>query len=118
MKYYSINGIESEKYELDQDYKNSKKYVNVYLGDKFLFLKNGFSLYYIAFDKLKFAFRRVMVVPIGKKQISVEYLVIAEKRKELAQIKLAGHNIAIDILDELKVKAPNASFVCPERLKN
>lgn len=117
MKFISINGYEEELESLKEDYKNIKKYKNVYLGNKYLFLKNGFSLYYIAYSSLKFAFRRVMVIPLRKKEIHVEYLIIADKRKELAQIKLAGHNIAVEILDALKEKAPNASFVCPERIK-
>ena len=117
MKFISINNIESQIQDLNEDYKKAKKYVNVYLGDDFLFLKNGFNRYYISYNSLKYAFRRVMVVPIGKKEIQVDYLIIADKRKELAQIKLAGRKVAIDIIEELKQKAPNANFTCPERIK-
>lgn len=117
MKFISINNIESEKEILKNDFKNGKRYVNVYIGESFLFLKNGFNTYYISYESLKYAFRRVMVVPMGKKEIHVDYLIIADKRKELAQIKLAGHNVAASIIEELKIKAPTACFTCPERLK-
>lgn len=117
MKFISINNIEKDKDELIIDFKNSQKYVNVYLGEKFLFLKTGFRTYYISYESLKYAFRRVMVVKMGKREIHVDYLIIADKRKELASIKLAGHNTAVTIIEELKSKAPNATFTCPERIK-
>lgn len=118
MKFTCINSFTHDNDELKADFKCAKKYENVMLGDHFLFFKKGlFNYCYISYDSLKFAFRRVMVVPIQKKEIQVDYLVIAEKRKELALIQLAGHNIAADILEDLKEKAPNAAFVCPDRLK-
>jgi len=118
MKYISINNIESENELLNNDFKNSNKYVNVRLGETFLFIKNGFKTFYISYETMKYVFRRVKVVNMGKREIHVDYLVIADKRKEFAEIKLAGHNIAVEIMEQLKNKAPNANFTCPERLKH
>ena len=118
MKYISLNNISLEKEELDNDFNNSEKLANVYIGSRILFLKNGFNLYYITYETMKYAFRRVMVVPLFKKQIEVDYLVIADKRKELAQIKVPGHNIANSIIEKLKEKSPNTNFKCPDRIKH
>ena len=119
MKFTSVNNREYEVSELENDFENAKKFENVLIGNRFLFFKRGFLKYgYVSFESLKYAFRRVMVVPIKKKEIQVDYLVIAEKRKELALIQLAGHNVAAQILEEIKAKAPDATFTCPERLKN
>ena len=117
MKYISINGREYSKEELDKDITGSEKFKNIKLGEKFLFFRKGLKTYYISYESLKCAFRRIMVVPAGKREIQVDYLVIADKRKELAVIQVAGHNIAAAVMEKLKIKAPNASFVCSDRLK-
>lgn len=118
MKYISLNNIQLEQETVMSEFKQAQKYSNVYIGNSVLFLKNGFSIYYITYETLKYAFRRVMVVPLLKKQIEVDYLVIADKRKELAQIKIPGHNMANTIIERLKEKSPNTNFKCPDRIKH
>ncbi len=118
MKYISVNNREYSREELEQDIASAKKIENIKLGEKFLFFKKGFNkTCYISYESLKCAFRRIMVVPAGKREIQVDYLVIADKRKELALIQMAGHNNAAAVMEELKLKAPDASFVCSDRLK-
>jgi len=118
MKYISINSNSADEQQLKEDFKSAQKFVNVYLGDKFLFFKNGFKRYYIAYDTIKYAFRRVVETKMGRRVILIEHLVIAEKKTELAQVRLAGKNVALELMEALKQKAPEASFSCPDRLKH
>lgn len=117
MKHISINNREYDLETIKNDYKTAKKYKNVLLGEEFLFFKNMFKTYYISYETIKYAFRRIMAVPAGKKTIEVDYIVIADKRKELASAQIAGHVMAGEIMEELKQKAVGATFSMPERLK-
>ena len=122
MRFVCICGKEAAKAELSSEFKAGHEIGNIGLGKSYLFFKKGFSKYYINYSDLKCAFRRVMLVPAkmccGKGNLQVDYLVLSDGVNELAQVQLPGHNAAKLLMEELKVKSPETSLICPENLKS
>ena len=116
LKYISLISTDSNAEDFKDEYKNGRKYGKIVLGSNHLFIKNLFCTYYIGLDDLKYCFRRVMLVPAKRKsELRVESLVIADDDRELAVVQLPGRNAALELFDELKKCAVNASFSCPQK---
>ena len=94
----------------------------VVLGDTDFIFKAGFTKYYIPYSEIKRLFRRVKVLPIknkktGENSLQVEYVVLMNREKELAEIQLPGKKTAEDILLKVSEKNPEIETVCPRKLQ-
>ena len=90
------------------------------IGSSHLFFKKRLTVYYISYDLITRLYRRVEMVGMkmccGKGNMAFESLVICEGETELAVVHLPGTKAAKLAMEELKEKAPHASFVCPKKL--
>ena len=115
MRFYSLSTTTIDKSILESDYKNAREIGIVHLGDKCLFFRRRMKKYYAAYSDISRAFRRVMSVPAklccGKGEFIIENLVIYIDEKEVAEIQLPGTKAAKILMEELKMKAPDAQFI-------
>lgn len=118
MRFVSIYGSSVDKAVLLSDYKSGEFYKNICLGKSYFYFKSLFTKYYIPYDEIKCAFKRVKVLPHKNGTLQVDYLVLSDGTKELAEIQFAGRKAAADVMDELKRRCKNASFHCPSASQN
>lgn len=101
--------------------KSGRKFGVITLTESHLFFRKGFTKYFISYDNIERAFRRVYQVPakIRKENVNipVERLVLMKNNAEIAEIGLPGIAKAKEIMDILKAKCPNASFDIPSEEK-
>ncbi|MBQ7841348.1 MAG: hypothetical protein IJ390_12825 [Lachnospiraceae bacterium] len=104
---------------LENDYRDAREIGIVRLGESCLFFRKKLKIYYIPYENIERCFRRVMLVPAkmccGKGDLAVENLVICSGEEEIAQIQIPGTKAAKILMDELKIKAPNADFTRPDK---
>lgn len=110
--------IESVKNE----YKNGEKEGPVVLGETCFIFKAGFSKYYIPYAELKRCYRRVKVLPVrnrktNEKSLQVEYVVLMDYEKEIAEIQLTGKKMAETILARVLEKNAEIITVCPRKIQ-
>lgn len=123
MSFKSIACEEVKSDSLKSEYKSGRKYGVITLSGNHLFFRRGFRKFFISYEAVECAFRRVYVltarVKREKREIPVERLVIMNKGAEVAEIGLPGINAAKEIMGILKDKCKNATFEAPkEVLKN
>ncbi len=121
MKFYSLVNTSTILDSLDADYKNAREVGIIKLGESCFFFRKGLKVYYIAYKDITRCFRRVVAVPAqlccGKGNFEIENLVIYAGDAEVAQIQLPGTKAAKLLMEELKVKMPDAQFSRPDNTK-
>lgn len=114
MKYYPLTAPANDDGAVSQEYDSAREIGVVKLGESYLFFRKGRRIYYILYQDIKRYFRRVMAVPMkmccGKGSLEVEHLVICSDERELAQIQLPGTRAAKALVEELKIKIPEAVY--------
>lgn len=122
MKFYALIANTIDNAALEADYKSAREIGIIRLGEDNLFFRRRMKKYYIAYSDIERAFRRVMSVPAklccGKGEFIIENLVIYAEGKEVAQIQLPGTKAAKILIEEMKKKAPDTQFSCPEEKKS
>ena len=122
MKFYPLVTTVVNVDSLDTEYKNAREIGIIKLGESCLFFRKGLKVSYISYKDITRCFRRVMAVPAqlccGKGNFEIENLVIYAGDAEVAQIQLPGTKAAKALLEELKVKAPDAQFSRPDNTKD
>ena len=118
MRFVSICQDSTDKSVLVSDYKSGILYKNICLGKSYFYFKSLFTKYYISYDDIKCAFKRVRVLPHKNGSLQVDYLVLSDGEKELAEIQFAGRRAATEVFDELKHRCKNATFNCPSSLSS
>ena len=121
MKFYPLVNTSTIVDSLDADYKNAREVGIIKLGESCFFFRKGLKVYYIAYKDITRCFRRVVAVPAqlccGKGNFEIENLVIYAGDAEVAQIQLPGTKAAKLLMEELKVKMPDAQFSRPDNTK-
>ncbi|MCD7736905.1 MAG: hypothetical protein LUI07_08115 [Lachnospiraceae bacterium] len=114
MRFYSLTSDTMEPDRLAPDYRSAREIGVVRLGERIFYFRRYRKIYYIPYREIRRCFRRVMLVPArlccGKGELSVENLVICGDKGELAQIQLPGERAGKALLEELKLRAPDADF--------
>lgn len=104
---------------LEQDRRGARQIGVIRFGNECLHFKAGFKNYYVPYDEIKRAYRRVMGVPAkmccGKGELRVESIVICDDNNELAVIQTPGERAAKEVIVELKDRAKNAVFTVPDK---
>lgn len=117
MKFYEMTTLVQNQDELLSEYKSAREIGVIRLGEHYLYFRKSRKVYYIPYSDIRRCFRRVMLVPAklccGKGDFPVENLVIYGDDGELAQIQLPGTRAAKGVIEELKLKVPEADFTCP-----
>lgn len=117
MKLYSINGEPFKDPALLEEHGAAREIGIVRLGEEDLFFRVRLRTYFIPYKDIVRAFRRVFTVPAnvccGKGQMDMEYLVICDEEKELAQIQLPGEKAAKEVMRVLGEKAPHVKLKKP-----
>ena len=118
MKMHSLTTTLTDADSLDREFKAGREIGIIKLGERCLFFRKYLKIYYIPYQDITRAFRRVMEVPMkmccGKGEFQMEYLVICAGEQEIAQIQLPGTKAARLVMDELKSKLPDAQFSSPK----
>ena len=121
MKFHALTSTSVETNLLKTEYKSGREIGIIRLVESCLFFRRRLKVYYIPYTEMTRAFRRVMSVPAklccGKGEFVIENLVIYNKETEVAQIQLPGTKAARILMEELKIKAPEAIFSRPEDKK-
>lgn len=120
MKFYQLDSVVPEKESLISDYKNGHDIGIITLGEKCLFFKRYFKVFYIPYSDLKRAYRRVLLVPAkmccASGDLPVESLVIHNsKDEEIAVVSVPGGNAGPLLIKELGEKSPDTITVCPPK---
>ena len=117
MIYRSLTENAVDRKILAAEYKSAKVIGVVRLGSSFFFFRREFQVFYVAYEEIMRCFRRVLLIPVGngKKNMRLETLVIADCKRDLAQIQIPGTEAARNLLEEMKVKVPHADFTCPDK---
>ena len=121
MKYIALDGQNVDRDVIMGEFSVGQAYGNVRLGHSFFVFKSRTKIYYISYANLSYCFRRVMLLPAGilrSRTIPLNYIVLADSTKELAQIEIQGESMAKQILDEIKKAAPAVETNCPDFLKS
>lgn len=110
--------VEGEKALAAEDYKTSRAIGKVRIGRAFLYFRLGLRTYYLPYKEVRRCFRRVEMVPAkmccGKGEMADEKLVICTTDGELAQVELPDTRAARILMEELRVRIPDAEFSCPK----
>ncbi len=118
MKFVPLKSPAEDMDALSSDYRSGHGIGVLTLGDRCLFFKRRFTVYYIFYQEADRFFRRVQMVPArlccGRGDFQVENLVICSEGKELAMVQLPGTRAAEAAMEELKEKAPDCSFGKPD----
>jgi len=118
LRFCSLTSSSAEKASLEADYKNGREIGIIRLGEKALFFRKHFKIFYVSYNELTRCFRRVLSVPAklccGKGEFVIENLVIYTGETEAAQIQLPGTKAARILIEELKKKSPDTEFAPPE----
>lgn len=122
MRFYSLEGTaQVYQRDMEQDYKESREIGIVRLGKEHLYFRRMRKVYYVPYADIRRCFRRVMLVPAklccGKGNLEVENLVICTDSGEAAQLQLPGAKAGKILLEELKMRLPDAQFT-PENSKS
>ena len=119
MKFQALTSVTVDKNLLVTEYKSGREIGIVKLGETCLFFRKKLKIYYIPYTAINRCFRRVMTVPAtlccGKGNFEIEHLVVHSGDKEVAQIQLPGTKAARILMDELKVRVPEANFTSPKK---
>ena len=114
--------------ELSAQYRAGRGVGVVTLGERYLFFRRLWSVYYLPYEALSRFFRRIVAVPAkigccGTGEIRVEHLVLCAvpggadgqpgQERELAQIQLPGERAALALMEELRRRAPHAAYGRP-----
>ena len=103
--------------DLAREYKESHSYGVTVIGNEHLFVKKGFSVYFIAYADADRIFRRVRRVQAmmccDNGELEIEYLVIMKDGKELMEVQLPGQKAARMMIDELKNMVSGVEFAAP-----
>lgn len=123
MKFYSLTTTSADtSASLEAEYKSAREIGIIKLGESCLFFRKKLRKYYIPYKDITRCFRRVMTVPAklccGKGEFAIEHLVLYAKDTEVAQIQLPGTKAARMLIEELKVKVPDAQFSRPDEKKD
>ena len=112
MKFHSVLKNTDNNNDLNSEYKASNKLGSIYLGKKFLFFRSGLNTYYLPYEEISRYFRRVKCIPThiccGRLNLEIEHIVFCDKKGELAEIQLPNKKVALALMEELKLKIPNA----------
>ena len=114
----TIEAVSSENAKsLSEEYASAHAVGVVRAGNEHLFFRVRLRTYFIRYDCIKRAFRRVTEVPAkmccGEGNFAIENLVLCDSEKELAVIQLPGTKAARLLMEELKGKMPHADFSAP-----
>jgi len=114
MKFLPLTTTQKEADALSEEYKAAHQIGKVFLGTNTFFIKKGFKVYYIGFSEIHRAFRRVKAVPTriccGKGEIRLEYIVLCDKKNEIAEIYLPDERASTAIINELQQKSPSTKI--------
>ena len=103
---------------LRAEYKAAQEIGKIRLGEKRFYLRSARKVYYISYSDIYRYFRRVMLVPArmccGRGDFAVEYLVICDSDRELAQIQLPGSHAAKVLMERMLTLAPAAVVGSPD----
>ena len=122
MKMHSLTTTLTDADSLDREFKAGREIGIIRLGERCLFFRRYFRIYYVPYTDITRVFRRVMEVPMkmccGKGEVQMEHLVICSGEQEIAQVQVPGTKAARLLMDELKNKLPGAQFVSPKAEEN
>ncbi|MCR5405749.1 MAG: hypothetical protein K6E88_03105 [Lachnospiraceae bacterium] len=103
--------------ELHDEYKGSRSYGVAVVGSEHLFVKKGFSVYFIAYKDAERIFRRVRRVQAmmccDNGELEIEYLVVMADGRELIEVQLPGQKAARMMMEELKGTVSGVEFSAP-----
>ncbi|MBR2716677.1 MAG: hypothetical protein IKD79_02930, partial [Oscillospiraceae bacterium] len=112
MKFYPLASAAGDPGELESEYRSAREIGRVRLGELRLYCRAGMKHYYIPYREVRRCFRRVELIPAkmccGKGDFEVENLVICGDAGELIQVQLPGSKAAKILLEELKLRIPEA----------
>lgn len=112
MKFNSFFDEEFKNDLLKAEFESGEKLGVVCLGESHLFFRKGLKNYFMAYEKLSRAFRRVYMIPRGKKQIAIENIFFCVGDKEVFSLSMAGKESAVILLEKIKEKAPHIETTC------
>ena len=119
MKFYSLTNDVCDAGALGPDYQSAREIGKLRLGADGLYVRSGLRTYYIPYMRIKRCFRRVMLVPAklccGKGEMPMENLILCDDEKELASVALPGTRAAKALMEDLRVRIPDAEFSCPKK---
>ncbi len=118
MRFKQLSSRSAENADvLSQEYKTAHSYGVAAIGTEHLFVKKGFSVYYIAYRDAERIFRRIRRVNAmmccENGEMEFEYLVVADGEKELIEVQLPGKKAARMLMEELKSTVPEGNFTAP-----
>lgn len=107
---------------LKNEIKTGEKTGLIVLGETCFFFKAGFSKYYIPYSEIKRCYKRIKVLPVrnrktDEKSLQIEYVVLMDFEKEIAEIQLPGNNAADIILKKVVEKNAEIITVCPRKIQ-
>ena len=117
MKFYPLASPVDDPEVLASEYKAAREIGKVRLGELRLFCRAGMKHYYIPYREVRRCFRRVQLIPAkmccGRGDFEVENLVVCGEEGELLQVQLPGAKAARILMEELKIRIPEAEFGKP-----
>ena len=118
MRFFSLTGgAAADRAALTSEYKTAHGFGSVRLGELHLFFRAGLRTYFIPYRDVHRCFRRVQLIPAGRKgsnDLRLQNLVICGAQGELAQVQLPGESAAKTLMTELQARIPEAEFGKPE----
>ena len=120
MRFFPLAGTAADDAALKTEYKAGRPIGAVRLGETRLYFRARRKIWYVPYECVTRAFRRVMLVSArmccGRGNLSVENLVLCgAEDQEIAQIQLPGERAGKILLEELKKKMPGIPFTCPPK---
>lgn len=112
MKFNSFFDEEFKNDLLKAEFESGEKLGVVCLGESHLFFRKGLKNFFISYEKFSRAFRRVYMIPRGKKQIAIENIVFCVGNEEVYSLSMAGKESAVILLEKIKAKAPQIETTC------
>ncbi len=112
MKFNSLFNEEFKNDLLKAEFESGEKLGIVCLGESHLFFRKGFKNSFISYEKLSRVFRRVYMIPRGKKQIAIESIVFCVGEDEIFSLSMTGKESAVILLERIKEKAPQIETTC------
>lgn len=118
MRLYPFAKAQSAGTLAEEDYKTARAIGKIRMGKSFLYFRSGVKTYYLPYEEVQRCFRRVEMVPAklccGRGELADEKLVICTSGGELAQVELPDTRAARILMEELRVRIPDAEFSCPK----
>lgn len=119
MKFTPLTKPNTNIEEIEQDYKLAHKIGSAALGNKCFFFKKKLKTFYVSYDDLKQAFRRIYAVPAkmccANGDIELEHIVIITKSGIENEIPLPDKKAAEHLFAEMKEKAPSLDYSSPKK---